>query len=272
MRLTPMLLLVLITAVFKPAFAETYRMSMLPRYSSEEINQRIIPLAKYLSKKTGENIEVVFTSDFGQYEKQLKNGFIAIGYENPYIYTLVSDSHVAIAMAVKGEDKDKFRGIVIARAESELSTLADLKGKTISIVGYTSAGGYLSQKLSLLNLGITVETDMNIVEAINNKQENVLLAVYTGEVAAGFIRESALHQADKYISTSQIKVVGECAWLPNWAFSVKRTLPEDFKKEIQTALLNLESKQDVMKSLKIDKFRPAVDADYDTVRQAAGLK
>ncbi len=271
MRLIYVLLLVLITAVSAPVFAETYKLSMLPRYSPEEINRRVTPLARYLSKKTGHSIEIVIASDFGQYEKQLKSGSIAIGYENPYIYALVSESHEAIAMAVKGKNRDKFRGIIIARAETGLSTLKDLRGKTISIVGYTSAGGYLSQKLSLMNAGIRVKTDMNITEAINNKQENVILAVYTGEVDAGFIRESALHQADKYIATSQVKVVSQCAWLPNWAFSVKKTLPGQFKKDIQTALLNLESNHNVMKTLKIDSFRSAVDEDYDTVRQAAGL-
>ena len=264
------LLLILILTISAPAFADTYKLSMLPRYSPEEINRRITPLARYLSKKTGHNIEAVITSDFGQYEKQLKNGSIAIGYENPYIYALVSDSHEAIAMALKGKDKDKFRGIIIARVETGLSTLKDLRGKTISIVGYTSAGGYLSQKLSLMNAGFK-KTDVNLTEAINNKQENVILAVYTGEVDAGFIRESALHQADKYIATSQIKVVSKCAWLPNWAFSVKKTLPGQFKKDIQTALLNLESNHNVMKTLKINSFRSAVDEDYDTVRQAAGL-
>ncbi|MCP4719341.1 MAG: phosphate/phosphite/phosphonate ABC transporter substrate-binding protein, partial [Desulfobacteraceae bacterium] len=86
MRLIYALLLVLITAVSAPAFAGTYKLSMLPRYSPEEINRRVTPLARYLSKKTGHNIEIVIASDFGQYEKQLKNGSIAIGYENPYIY------------------------------------------------------------------------------------------------------------------------------------------------------------------------------------------
>ncbi len=281
MRIIPVLLSALILAVFVPlapvvpiasVFADTYRLSMLPRYSPEEINRRIMPLAGYLSQKTGHSIEVIIARDFSQYEKQLKNGSIDIGYENPYIYTLVSDSHEAVAMAVKGKDRDKFRGIIIARTETGLSTLNDMRGKRISIVGYTSAGGYLSQKLSLMGAGIDVRTEMNIIEAVNNKQENVIFAVYTGEVDAGFIRESALHRADTYIATSQIKVVSECAWLPNWAFSVRRTLPEKFKNQIQTALLDLKSDNKVLKSLKIDSFRSASDGAYDTVRQAAELK
>ena len=249
---------------------ESYKLSMLPRYSSEEINRRISPLADYLAQKTGAKIEAVITSDFTQYEKQLKSGAIGIGYENPYIYTLVSGTHEALAMAVKGKDGDKFRGIVIARKDSDLTSLEDLRGKVISIVGYTSAGGYLSQKLSLMEAGIDVNRECTITEAIDNKQENVILAVYTGEADAGFIRESALHQADSYISAAQIKIVGACAWLPNWAFSVNRSMPDKTKKDIQAALLALQPDHPVLKALKIDSFRLAGDGDYDPVRRAAG--
>ena len=249
---------------------ETYNLSMLPRYSSEEINRRISPLAEYLSKKTKYNIEPVITKDFTQYEKQLKNGSIELGYENPYIYTLISETHEVIAMAVKGIDQDKFRGIIIARNNSKLLTLEDLRGKTISIVGYTSAGGYLSQKLSLMEAGIDVDKECKIIEAVENKQENVILSVYTGDADAGFIRESALNQADEYIASSRLMVVSASAWLPNWAFSIKRSLPANIKEQIKTALLDLKPDHPVMKILKIRLFRSAEDSEYDSVRRASG--
>ena len=203
-------------------------------------------------------------------EQRLKSGSIEIGYENPYIYTLVSETHEALAMAVKGKDRDKFRGIIIVRADSDLANLEDLRDKQISIVGYTSAGGYLSQKLSLMEAGIDVETDCIIVEAIENKQENVILSVYTGEADAGFIRESALHRADQYIAASQIRILSATAWLPNWAFSVKRSLSAELKRDIQTAILNLKPNDPVMKALKIESFISATDLDYNVVRQASG--
>jgi phosphonate transport system substrate-binding protein len=269
-----LLAVITLLIVFSPGAivaGEAYKLSMLPRYSSEEINRSIGPLAEYLSQLTGATIEPVVTSDFAQYEKQLKSGAIAIGYEDPYIYTLVSGTHQALAMAVKGKDREKFRGIIITRKDRGLSKLADLRGKTIAIVGYTSAGGYLSQKLSLMKVGIDVAADCTIVEAVDNKQENVILSVYTGEVDAGFIRESALHRADDYISPAQIQVLSKSAWLPNWAFSVDRRLPGEIKKDIQAALLLLKPDHPVMKALKIDHFRLAADSDYQPVRLAAGL-
>jgi phosphonate transport system substrate-binding protein len=273
MRILPAFCILLLLSAPLPSKAgDSFKLSMLPRYSSEEINRRINPLAEYLSRLTRTRIEPVVTSDFDQYEKQLKSGAIAIGYENPYIYTLVSGTHEVLAMAVKGKDGDKFRGIIITRKDKGLSTMEDLRGKTIAIVGYTSAGGYLSQKLSLMAVGIDVVKDCTIIEAVDNKQENVILSVYTGEVDAGFIRESALHMADAYISPAQLTVVGESAWLPNWAFSVDRRLPDKLKREIRSALLLLKPDHPVMEALMIDQFQPAVDSDYQPVRLAAGLE
>jgi len=244
---------------------------MLPRYSTEEIYKRITPLAQYLQKTTGLQITPTLTTTFDQYGKHLANGTIDIGYENPYVYVLASKQHEAIAMAVKGKDGDKFRGIIITASNSPLHSLADLKGKKISIVSYTSAGGYLSQKLSLLENNIDVTRDSTVEEAPENKQENVVFAVFTGDADAGFIRESALHKVDQFVPAGAIHVLAPTAWLPNWALSVSRNMPLVDKEKIVKAIQELAPGSPVLRALKISALRPAHDSDYDVVRKAAGL-
>ncbi len=253
------------------SLAANYKLSMLPRYSTEEINRRITPLAEYLSRKTGLKIVPTLTSTFDQYSKQLANGGIDIGFENPYIYVLASKTHEVVAMAIKGKDADKFRGVIITRSDNSLSEAKDLKGKTIAIVGYTSAGGYLSQKLTLLEKGIDVQKDCTIEEAPENKQENVIFSVYTGDVDAGFIRESALNKADEFVPRAAIRVLESCAWLPNWALSLNRKMPPADREKIIRALQELRPEDKVLKALKIKALRPAQDEDYNSVRKAAGL-
>ncbi len=247
-----------------------YTLSMLPRYSVEEIHRRIAPLADYLQTSTGLTITPVLVPTFARYQKQLASG-IDIGYENPYIYVLASGDHEVVAMAEKGRDNDRFRGIIIVRADSPITTLDGLRGKTIAIVGFTSAGGYLSQKLTLQEHGLAVRKECRVEEAPDNKQENVILAVYTGDADAGFIRESALHKVDSYVPPAAIRVLAETAWLPNWALSVRRSMPAADREKITRALLELSPDSPVLKALKIKKFRRAEDAEYNSIRKAAGL-
>lgn len=244
-----------------------YRLSMLPRYYPERILAMITPLAEYIGKETGASVTPVLTPNYTEYENRMKDGEIQIGYENPLVYTKISQQHEVLAIAVKGEGGERFRGIVITRPDSDILTIADLRHKKIMIVGRTSAGGFLSQKLFLEEGGIDVDADCDLKEAAGNKQENVIIAVSVGDVDAGFIRESALHVADAYIQPGSIKTMVSCAWLPNWAFSVNKNMPDALKFKIQKALLSLKKDSDVLSAMNITAFKSAKDEDYDVIRR-----
>ncbi|MCP4719320.1 MAG: phosphate/phosphite/phosphonate ABC transporter substrate-binding protein [Desulfobacteraceae bacterium] len=245
---------------------DNYKLSMLPRYYPKKIKGMIDPLAEYISNEIGASITPVLTKDFTEYEDQLKTGKIEIGYENPLVYTKVSKSHEVLAMAIKGKGGDRFRGIIITRPDSDIQSISDLRHKKIMIVGKTSAGGFLSQKLSLTKHGIMAEKDCDLEEASNNKQENVIISVSIGDADAGFIRESALHIADQYIQPGSVVVMTPCEWLPNWALSVKRTMPGPVKAAVKSAVLALDKNSPVLKAMNVAGFKSAVDSEYDIIR------
>jgi phosphonate transport system substrate-binding protein len=251
------------------AAEDGYKFSMLPRYFPKRIRSMIEPMAAHLSDALGVPVTAVLAKDFREYENRLKSGEIQIGYENPLVYTKVSERHEVLAMAVKGAGGERFRGIVIARPDSQIEQLGDLKHKKIIIVGKTSAGGYLSQKLSLAENSIDVAQDCLLEEASDNKQENVIISVSIGDGDAGFIRESALHIADQYIQPGTIKVVAPCAWLPNWALSVDRNLPSERKAAIRKAVVSLQEASPALEAMGISGFKVAKDDQYDVVRQVA---
>ena len=249
-----------------PGHAEEYKLSMLPRYFPEKLTAMITPLAAYLSRETEQTIVPVLTDNFASYEAELLKGNIVIGYENPLVYVNVSGTHEVLATAVKGRGGDRFRGIIISRPDSGITKVSDLKGKKVMIVSKASAGGFLSQKLTLKENGLDVDRDCQLFEAADNRQENVIISVSIGDVDAGFIRESALHKADEFIMPGSIKTVVETAWLPNWAFSVNRHMLLEQKEAIRTALLKLVPESSVMKAMGLTAFKAAADSDYDVMR------
>jgi len=224
------------------------------------------PLAQYLSKELGIEVKPILTANFAEYEEKAKNHAITIGYENPLVYVNISSAHQVIATAVKGAGGDKFRGIIITRPDSGIKKLSDLKGKKIMIVGKTSAGGYLSQKLTLMEQGIKVDKDCDLSIAADNRQENVIISVSIGDVDAGFIRESALHKADQFIMPGSIVEIGATTWLPNWALSVDRNVPNTIKRKIQKSVLKLPRNSEILKAMGLVSFIAATDDDYDIMR------
>lgn len=266
-----MLCVLAILSLWPLCASADYTLSITPRFSPEELLKRITPLAKQLEKVLGEPVEIVLSSDFTDMERRMKNGQIDIAYVNPIVYPLASEAHEALAIVSKGAGGSRLRGLVITRADSNLISLEDLKGRSAVIVGFKSAGGYLSQKVGLEKRGFNPETAMRLSEAKDNKQENVVLSVYLGDADVGFLREDALHIADQYVPPSQIRVILRGEWMPSWAISVKRSLPDGVKDKIRQTVLSLQTGDPVLKALKADGFVAGSDADYDVYRKALGL-
>lgn len=251
--------------------AETYTLSMQPLYSPEEIFNSIKPLAEYLSKELNIKVEPVVAKDFPEYEGRLKSGDISIGYTSPVIYTKNSQAQEVLATAADEKEGGQLRGVIITRQDSAIRNLADLKGKKVAIPSFSGGGGYWSQRLTLLENGVDTTKDMQLVEVPDNKHENVILAVYLGDVDAGFIREAALHSADAYVPPSQIRMLAETAAIPNWALSAHRSMPTETRRALQTALLKLKPADPALKALKVARFENLSDKAYDGLRKAVGL-
>jgi phosphonate transport system substrate-binding protein len=248
--------------------AESYKISIMPRFFNEKLTTMMTPLVDYLRRETGLDIELVLATDNADYIKRLNRGEIAIGFENPIVYVDVTPRHQVIAAAEElGEAR--FRGIVVVPTGSDIKELKDLRGKHVMITGKTSAGGYLSQKLSLAEAGIAMN-ELITETAADNRQENVVIAVSIGDVDAGFIRESALHSADQYIAPKSVKRVIDTEWMPPWAFSVDTELPQTVRTKFKEAVLKLQPGDPVLKALEIDRFIPGQDQDYDRIRRALG--
>ena len=264
--------LTLAATILIPAVAVAdLTIAVTPRFAADVLLERITPLRDYLSSILGERIEIVLPKDFADYEKRVKSGGIDIAFSNPTLYPLTSGVHEAVAMLDQKKGGDRLRGLVVTRADSDIVSIEDLVGRKVVIVGKTSTGGYLSQKVSLVEAGIDPEKDLKLEEARDNKQENALLSVYYGDADAAFIREDALHIADQFIPPSQLRVIRRTAWMPNWAISVKRSLPREVKDKIRVAVTGLKPGSPELEAVKAKAFVPATDADWDVVRQALGL-
>lgn len=267
-RWSAALLAVAALGLTRPATAQPpLRLAMMPRFLPETITRMIGPLAAYLEVKLGRPVTLVTARDNQDYEALLLAGGVDIGYQNPLVTVGVLPAHQVRLMAVEEGSGQHYRGIVIVPAGSPLQGLTDLKGRRVMMVGRTSGGGYLSPKLALTELGIQVHRDCELSVAADNKQENVLIAVSIGEVEAGFIRENALHVADRFIRRGSVRVLGHGAWLPGWSVTLRRGLPSQVQDEVVRFLKALRDDSPPMLALGLNDFVPAMDADYDVMRR-----
>jgi phosphonate transport system substrate-binding protein len=245
--------------------SKSVKVAILPLYSAITLFDRLDPLMRYLSMKTGHEFKLFIPGDFEDFFEIIRQGKVDFSYSNPYIYIQLADKgHLnALANTVMQSGGDTFRGIIITHKESKIKTLADLRGKRVMIVSYKSAGGFLAQKLFLYENGINVLKDLSLIEG--KRQEEVILNVYRKKVDAGFVRESALEVLKEEIDLGNIQILANTPSIANWPFAATIRVDARLAGLVRKSLLELKDGY-VLSAAQITGFKLAGDKDYDSLR------
>ncbi len=246
----------------------TVKVAVLPLYSPVTMYNRYDPLMRFLSQKTGREFKLVIPRDFDDFMRLVKKGTVEFSYQNPYVYSLLSDEVPmrALLTTVSGDEKDVvrgLRGVIITRDDSGIRHIRELKRKKVLIVSRKSAGGFLSQRLFLKQAGIDAERDLVLLEA--KRQESVILGVYRGDAAAGFVRESALEELKDEIDMARIRVLARAKSLPDWPLAITGKVSPALADSVKRLLLELGGSE-LLRAAKIKGFRAADAREFEPLK------
>ena len=253
------------------------RFGILPRLSAVELTTMFSPLAEYLAKETGEKVSLVIAKDFDAYKAMVRAGQVDLGFANSLIYVQLKKDVPGIeplALSAERAAGTRFRGIIIAKKDSGIEKLQDLKGKRLIFVEKDSAAGYIFQMLLLSKAGLDIHKDFTTLP-FARKHDNVIMAVFNKAADAGGIREDDLDKMKDKVDLSQIKVVAYTDYFPNWPVFGTQKLKKGTALKIKAALLKLRpneaESERILSSAKLAGFAHAVDKDCGELRQAAKL-
>lgn len=263
-------LLVLCLALPSGADAQELRLGVLPRLSAAELQTMYGPLAAHLSQRLGKKVTVVVPKDFAAFEDALRKGEYELAFANPFVYVKAKKDLDLTPLALAAEKKggERFRGIFIARKDSGIRTLADLKGKPVIFVDEDSLAGYLAQALALKKAGIDPVTGI-VRLPFGKKHDNVAMAVFNRAAAAGGIREDDLEKMQGKVDLAQLTVLARTEDFPNWPLFATHKLDAVLRDQVKAALVALAEGSPALESAKLKRFAPVTDKDYDVVRDAA---
>jgi phosphonate transport system substrate-binding protein len=269
-----LLVVVVITWVLPGTAAAEIRFGILPRLSAVEMNTMFSPLADYLSKETGEKVTLVIPKDFTAFAEVVKAGQVDIAFANPLIYVQLKKNANLEPLGLASEPKSgtRFRGIIVARKDSGIEKLQDLKGKKLIFVDKDSAAGYIFQMLLLSKAGLDVQKDFTQLP-FAKKHDNVMMAVFNKAADAGGIREDDLDKMKDKVDLSQLKIIGYSDYFPNWPLFATPKLAKGAEAKIKAALLKLKPNdprtEAILGAAKLNGFVAVSDKDYDELRKAA---
>lgn len=194
-----------------------------------------------------------------------------------------ADAQAIVARGYPGGRLGGYRSLIAVPKDSPIRSMQDLKAHARSIVfafaDPASTSGNLYPRVGLQKLGIDPERDFKKVIYANGHLAD-LMAVRTGKVDAGAFDELVLNQlvAKGKMKRDEIRVLWTSDLIPNEPVAVRGSLPEQLKKEIQAAYLDLPKKapalwKELNKTVYTSSpgitYIPVTDATYDGLRHYA---
>ena len=172
-----------------------------------------------------------------------------------FAYVMAADRGVAEAALVSVRyGSPTYNGQLIARADSGIRSVSDLRGKTFARPDPLSTSGWIIPMLTMRAAGINTETDlMEVVDA--GSHDSVVAAVYNGDVDAGatYVDARTRIEEDYPDVMEEVIVIGVTTDIPNDGVQFSPVVPQDIRDKIVNALLEI---------AKTDEGKEALDTAY----------
>ena len=249
-------------------------MALVPSRQSDVIQTQADNIANFLSKETGYKIKAVVVKSYAAVGEGMGAKNIDIGWVGPLDYVISAKKFgvYPITGSVRSGQLG-YKAFVIARADSGINSLADLKGKTVILGDDISASSNLYPTAALLEAGIKPGTDVTVRKITN--QSAIAIGVEEKAGDAGAFYDDARKNkevTDKYPNIqTDTKIIYTTPVIPADPQIVRKDLNAAQVKKIYAAMIKLSSdtqgKQYIKDLFTIDGLAQVKDSDYDGLRK-----
>lgn len=240
------------------------------------------PLMIYLQESTGFDVEMVTPKDYSEFEWAVKNQEIDFVFQDPHTYVALSKflDRKSLLSALAWDGKQTQSGLVIARKDSGIRRIEDLRGRNVMFGPKLSVAKWVAAKELLSEHGIDIDDNLRSYRN-GGCCEDIAFNVYLKAVDAGVICDHFLEQhPDKQnelgIDVRQLTVIGKTKPVPTRVLAARRQLDQRITAKINQALLRLDKRNPahakILASAELGGFQKSKDADYDSIRLRLGMK
>jgi len=251
------------------------KIAIMPRYSAYTMSRRYMPLVKYLREETGYDVSYVSAVGYRGFLSAVESTDADFAFVNPVAYATLRKTRQAYLLVIAlepdfagGPPRTKYRGVILARADSGITRIADLRGKIIATGSELAVAGYLAPKALCRQEGLDIDKEATVV--VCPSQEQVIDRLRQGRAAAGFVREGIWQEALGESSGADIKPVAYTMMFPGWCICALGDTDKEVAEAVKQALLNLDWSTPQCRPVLIQTglrgFVEIADEEYDVVR------
>lgn len=247
-------------------------MSFVPSGDSQEIIASGDAIADMIAERTGLVIEAEVGTDFASVREAMGAGQAHIGWLNTFNYVLANEKYsIDVGLVTERFGSTSYNGQFNVRADSGISSVEDLSGKSVCWVDPNSTSGYIIPRIMLAANGIDPDSDLGTaIEA--GSHNNVITQVYNGDCEFGTTFADARGSVEDELTDvkEQVVVLATTSDIPNDSVAFIEDMPEEMRADIVAALIDIASTEEGLTALEelysIAGLQEAEDTFYDAFR------
>ena len=224
------------------AHAQTvFRVTTIPEEAATEQIRKFTPLAAYLEKELGVKVEFTPVSDYPAAVEALVNKKVDLVWFGGFTFVQanIRSGGKVVPLAQREEDT-RFQSVFIAKTDSGIKSLADMKGMQVSFGSQSSTSGHLMPRSFLLAASIEPEKDFRRI-AYSGAHDATIASVVSGKVDAAALDITVWKKfvAENKVDTKAVDVFFTTPGYFNYNWSVHADTPAAMQQKIKAALIGL---------------------------------
>ena len=200
-------------------------------------------LVRFLSERTGLEINLVYCKDYNETIAALQDGRAQLGWMGAYAYMEATREGKIESFAVgvpKGKNSPNYQSVFIANGNSEIQSLQDVKNKRIAISDRHSTSGFVVPKRELAEIGINLENEGEFKEIIYvHDHDEAIRCVAKGRADVAAVSSVNLGEnvSNGVIKEGDFRIIHRSGDIPGGPLVYLKSLPSHTKDSLQRLVL-----------------------------------
>ena len=251
------------------------RITTIPEEAATEQVRKFTPLATYLEKQLDTKVQFTPVTDYPAAVESLVNKKVDLVWFGGFTFVQASiRSDGKIVPLAQREEDTNFKSVFIAKTNSGIKSLADMKGKQVSFGSQSSTSGHLMPRSFLLQANIEPEKDFKRV-AYSGAHDATIASVVSGKVDAAALDITVWQKfvTENKVNTQDVNVFFTTPSYYNYNWSVHADMPAQQREKIKAALLALNPANpehaEILKLNRATRYVPTKPENYKGLESAA---
>jgi phosphonate transport system substrate-binding protein len=264
---TRAILCAIVTAFAGPANAAdtAYEFGVFPYLPLAKIHELYGPMAADFSAKLGRHVRLSSKAGYGSFQEELRRGTYDIALVQPFDYVEAHDKHGYLPLARRAGD---LQAVLVVRDDSPLTSIRDLKGKTVANPPVDAAVSRLTS-IAFLEAGIDPQTGVKRYYGKNHVAclQSVLIAAAD---ACGTAEQALRTIETEQRMRARFRILHRIVRIPSALFVAHRRVSQKDRDLLLKTVLDWPNTEEGRKILEGGRFSPFVaarDADYEVIRR-----